>query len=79
MAERDIHPPPTDIGLDEAQNLLDQGRLYYGQGEYKEALSCLQVKKTTNTSINNYGIRVMSVPWVMLHDWIPACAGMTSH
>jgi tetratricopeptide (TPR) repeat protein len=43
MAQRDIHLPPRDIGLDEAQNLLDQGRLYYGQGEYKEALSCLHL------------------------------------
>jgi tetratricopeptide (TPR) repeat protein len=43
MAEQDTYPPPTDIGLDEAKHLLDQGRLYYGQGEYNEALSCLHL------------------------------------
>ncbi len=43
MADQDRHQPPADIGLDEAKHLLDQGRLYYGQGEYNEALSCLHL------------------------------------
>jgi tetratricopeptide (TPR) repeat protein len=43
MEEQERHQPPADIGLDEAKNLLEQGRLYYGQGEYKEALSCLHL------------------------------------
>jgi hypothetical protein len=43
MEEQDRHLPPADIGLDEAETLLDQGRMYYGQGEYNEALSCLHL------------------------------------
>jgi Flp pilus assembly protein TadD len=43
MEEQSRHQPPTDIGLDEAKQLLDQGRLHYGRGEYKEALSCLHL------------------------------------
>jgi tetratricopeptide (TPR) repeat protein len=43
MEEQDRHLPPADIGLDEAETLLDQGRTYYGQGEYNEALSCLHL------------------------------------
>jgi tetratricopeptide (TPR) repeat protein len=43
MEEQERHQPPTDIGLDEATNLLDQGRVYYDQGDFKEALSCLHL------------------------------------
>ena len=43
MEEPERHQPPTDIGLDEADNLLDQGRVYYSQGDFKEALSCLHL------------------------------------
>jgi tetratricopeptide (TPR) repeat protein len=43
MEEQSSHQPPTDIGLNEAKQLLDQGRLYYGRGEYNEALSCLHL------------------------------------
>ena len=43
MEEQAKHHPPADIGLDEAKNLLDQGRVYYSQGDFKEALSCLHM------------------------------------
>jgi tetratricopeptide (TPR) repeat protein len=33
----------ASFGVDEGAKLLDQGRLYYGQGEYNEALSCLHL------------------------------------
>jgi tetratricopeptide (TPR) repeat protein len=43
MEEPERHLPPTDIGLDEANNLLEQGRVYYGRGDFNEALSCLHL------------------------------------
>jgi len=43
MEEQARYQPPTDIDLDEAESLLEQGRAYYGQGEFKEALSCLHL------------------------------------
>ena len=43
MEEQARHQAPTDIGLDEAENLLEQGRVYYSHGEFKEALACLHL------------------------------------
>jgi tetratricopeptide (TPR) repeat protein len=47
MEEQTRHNPPGNTGraasTGEGATLLDQGRLYYGQGEYNEALSCLHL------------------------------------
>ena len=43
MEEHDRHRSHSSVDLDQAQELLDRGRLYYGQAEYNEALSCLHV------------------------------------
>jgi tetratricopeptide (TPR) repeat protein len=43
MEEQSSHNPPARSSADEGASLLEQGRLYYGQGEYNEALSCLHL------------------------------------